>query len=251
MGLLIAWRFLTIVPLPGATPVSAKELGASQGFFPLVGLLLGGGLAALDWLLGLIFPLSLASALTIAAWVAVTGALHLDGLVDTCDGLAPGRTREERLAIMRDSHSGGFGVAGGVCLLLAKYGALLGLVGPPRFWSLLLAPTLGRWALVHAILAYPYAHSQGKGSAFKAEASLGRFLLATFWAALPSLALLRLGGLALLVGNALVGGATARFLASHFGGLTGDSYGAINEVVEVTSLALLPLVLWLREVPLG
>ena len=96
----------------------------------------------LDAALRLVFPGSVAAALVLVAWVALTGALHLDGFLDACDGLLGGGTPEERLRIMRDERVGAFALAGGILLLLVKYSALAAVPGAPPHWCL---PAL--WAL--------------------------------------------------------------------------------------------------------
>ena len=99
------------------------------------------------------------------ALVVATGGLHLDGLADTCDGLFGGSSPPERLAIMRDSRVGTFGVLGVVCILLLRWAAFLSLTSPIRRGALLLAPALGRWAMVGAVAALPYARPEGLGKA--------------------------------------------------------------------------------------
>ena len=121
---LAAVQFLTLVPPIVRRPFTPVEMGWAVGCFPLVGLLLGGLLAGLDWALVHIFPSGISAVLVIAAWVIVTGALHLDGFLDACDGLFGGYTPVSRLHIMHDERVGAFGLAGGVLLLLIKVASL-------------------------------------------------------------------------------------------------------------------------------
>ena len=116
---LAAVQFLLISPAFIRRPFSAVELGAAVGFYPLVGLILGGLLVGIDWLAGWWFPPLVRSAIVLAAWVLLTGALHLDGFLDACDGLLGGFTPEKRLDIMRDERVGAYALSGGVLLLLA------------------------------------------------------------------------------------------------------------------------------------
>ena len=97
-----ALQFLTVTPPLVRRAFSMPELGRAVGYFPLVGTLLGTLLAAFDWGLAFLFPAGVRAALDLALWVALTGALHLDGFLDACDGLFGGRTVESRLEIMRD-----------------------------------------------------------------------------------------------------------------------------------------------------
>src|SRR5262245_56761816 len=116
-SLILAVRFLTIVPIPGREARGPGALGRAARWFPSVGLVLGGALAALDRGLALAFPTSLSAVLVVAAWKASTGGIHLDGLADSLDGLG-GHDTEQRLAIMRDSRIGVFGAAGLILSLL-------------------------------------------------------------------------------------------------------------------------------------
>ena len=120
-----AVQFLTIAsPLVGRS-FSAREMGRAVGCFPLAGLALGGVLAGVDLLLEQVWHGNgLQIAVVLTFWLVLTGALHADGFLDTCDGLLGGRTTEERLSIMRDPHVGSFAVIGGVLLLLLKFTAL-------------------------------------------------------------------------------------------------------------------------------
>src|SRR6185503_1772886 len=151
--LLTAFQFLTIFPAVIRRVFTAAELGRAVGFFPFVGLALGGIFYGMEIGLRLIFPPPLVAVLILAGGRLLTRGLHFDGFLDSCDGLFGGFTPERRLEIMRDSRVGAFGVAGGGLLLLAKYAAILSLT---HVSGLLLAPILGRWALSIAVFGYPY-----------------------------------------------------------------------------------------------
>ncbi len=242
MGLFTVWRFLTVVPLPLARVAGAKEVGESLAYFPLIGLVLGLGLAGLDWGLGLVLPASVVNAMLVVALVVVTGALHMDGLMDTCDGLGGNRTRQERLHAMRDSHVGAFGVVGAICIILIKYASLGGLPDSARIAALVLMPTLGRWTVVLALFTFPYVRPSGLGMVFKEQATLLRTLVATAVCLGAALAFFGPGGPALMVGVGLLALGLAGFLRRLLGGLSGDTYGAIAEVSEAAALVLAILI---------
>ncbi len=124
IGFLSALQFLTIAPPVIRRLLTPQEMGRAVGFFPLVGLLLGGLLYGLDEIACLLWSPAISAALILLAWVLLTGALHVDGFLDTCDGLLGGHTAEDRLRIMEDERVGAFAVVGGVLLLLIKYLAL-------------------------------------------------------------------------------------------------------------------------------
>ena len=237
MGFLEAVRFLTFIPLP-ARDTSLEEAGRSTAFFPLVGMLLGSILVLADALLGKIWSRPLVSAVLVVLWVILTGGLHLDGLADTVDGLRGGRGREERLAIMKDSRLGTFGGVAVFCLLALKL-ALVNELGPA--WGgrgLLLAPTLGRWAMVYGIWAFPSARPGGMGSLFKEHSGLRGLVLATALALVVAFLFFHLWGLAILGGLWLAAALLGRTFTRALGGLTGDTYGALCEMSEVLVLAM-------------
>lgn len=210
--------------------------------FPVVGLLLGLVLFGLDRLLSLFLPPILINVLLVVALVIMTGALHLDGFIDTCDGLSVKSAVSDKLRVMRDSRVGAFGIVGGSCLILAKFAALVALPEGIRASALILMPILGRWGMVYAIYAFPLARSEGMGWAIKQKANLNGIALASLFSLIMALLLLQWWAVALLAVLCLVLLMLSKYLCSRFGGLTGDSYGAINEFAEVTVLILVYIV---------
>lgn len=194
---------------------------------------MGLALAALDAALSSQLPVSVVSALVLVAGTMLTGGLHVDGLMDTCDGVFGGRTRERRLEIMRDSRVGSFGALAGALQLLLKYAALVSLPADLRGAALVVGLTGGRWAMVVSTWLFRYARPEGLGRAFKDGVRVSDVLLATALAAGLCWAAFGLLGLAALLGAAAVVGLGGAFLAGRLGGLTGDCYGALSEVVEV------------------
>ncbi len=260
-GLRAAIGFLTILPI---APRGEVSLATARAYFPLVGLMLGCILAALE-LLRLAFigePLTwqfqaadaltqptglLFAALIVAVLIALSRALHLDGFMDSCDALLGGFERQRRLAILRDPNVGAFAVVGVVCLLLIKVGALMALTAPMRLPALILFPCLARWAMLLTMEIYPYARERGIGSAFfapKTGAATGSVrihwqLIVGFGITL--LASLMIGGLAgitLLAAACGVAWALGAWAQRLLGGVTGDIYGAVNETAEVAVLLL-------------
>ena len=231
--LLAAFQFLTTFPAIIKRAFTAQELGRSVGYFPIVGLALGGLLYGLGSSLQLIFPTQVVAILILTIWLLLTRALHFDGFLDSCDGLFGGFSPERRLEIMRDSRVGAFGVAGGGLLLLAKYVAIISL---PNYIGLLLAPVLGRWALSLAIFAYPYAREKGLGHDMKNNVRWPQVILATLTSILAAWLFARWSGLIALVISSIVIWLGAAFILRRIPGLTGDSYGALCEMVELAVL---------------
>lgn len=236
----LALTFLTV--LPAGPAVSAEQpqatFSASRAYFPMVGLLLGALTAGLDVLLRLALPPTLTAALLLVALTVATRAFHIEGFLDACDGLLGGQTPERRLEIMRDPHVGAFAVVGGVCLVLTKWGSLAALPPTLRLPVLLLFPCLSRWGMTLVMGLFPYARYQGLGVAF--DPGHGRWqLVAAAATALAAGALLAGGlGLALVAVATGVAWLLGLWMRRLLGGLTGDTYGAINELVEVVVLVL-------------
>jgi cobalamin 5'-phosphate synthase/cobalamin synthase len=234
VGPLAALQFLTVLPPLVRRPFTPAELGRAVGWFPLVGALVGVGLVGADSALELLFPAGVTAALVLAVWALATGALHLDGFLDCCDGLFGGRTAEARLRIMRDERVGAFAVVGAVLLLLVKYSCLAALAS--RAVALVVAPTVARWGMALAVVAFPYARPEGVGRWMKDHAGWPQAALATVLAlAVATLA----GGWLGLAAVALAGVAAvlgALFVLRRLPGLTGDVYGALGEVLEALTL---------------
>ncbi len=241
MGFLFALQFLTTIPVPWRREAGPEELGRSTGYFPVIGLVIGLILAGLSWLFELLFPAMVANALLIVSLVIITGALHLDGFADTCDGIAGHKSVEDRWQAMRDSRTGGFGIVGIVLLLLVKYVSLVSIPAPLLRTTLVLMPVLSRWAMGYAIFAYPYARPSGLGQAFKQGTGWIRFTMATLIALVIAVVLFQLPGLAVMFLIWVLTVAMAAYFKSKFSGLTGDTYGALNEVAEVSLLILIIL----------
>ena len=232
---LAALQFLLLTPAFIRRAFTANEMGRAVAFYPLVGLLLGGILILADAALGLVFPLTVRSALVLGLWIVLTGGLHLDGFLDTCDGLLGGSTPERRMEIMRDERVGAYALAGGVLLLLTLFGSL-STITLGRWAVLLLAPVLGRWGISLAVVIFPYARESGLGRDIKDYAGRPELTLATaimlivvaiaavlLRSAVPIIALLAAGAIFWI---------STRFILGRIPGMTGDTYGAINMLIE-------------------
>ena len=230
-----AIRFLTVVPAPGGE-WSARAASRSVAWFPAVGLGIGGAVAAVHWAARLAMPDLPAAALALAAGVILTGALHLDGLADTFDGLLGGDTPKRRLEIMKDPSIGVFGVAAVVLVLIAKWGGLSSLPDAYGWAAIAVAAMSGRFAAVASMAIFRYERSQGLGSPF-VGASRVAYLAAAVFAAALAFVLAGPFGLAALACATVVGLAVSAFAARQLnGGVTGDVYGAAIELAEVSAL---------------
>jgi adenosylcobinamide-GDP ribazoletransferase len=150
---------------------------------------------------------------------------------------------------MHDSRAGAFGIVGVFLLLLVKYLSLSSVPEGLMTATLVLMPVVSRWAMVYTVFAYPYARPEGLGKAFKQAASWQRFTVATVLTLAAAIGLARLAdidyfylaGLAVVFGVWVVTAAMAAYMKRKFAGLTGDTYGAVNEVAEVAVLVLVCL----------
>jgi adenosylcobinamide-GDP ribazoletransferase len=237
-GLLSALAFLTRLPVP----LGDARLEHAVVWLPVVGVMLGGILALVD--IGLralaVSPL-VDSAILVVLLLLLTGALHADGLMDTCDAVFSHATPQRRLDIMRDPRSGAFGVVGIVCIVVLKVASIEALPVAARVGSLVLAPTLGRWAIVLLATVFPYGRPTGLGAPLKAAATRRTLALASLAPVVVCALVWPYGPVlgALAIATALLLG---RWLVSLLPGLTGDCYGAGCEIVEtVVLLAAAPL----------
>ena len=235
MPLLIALQFLSSLPLQLPRMPTPEEQGRSLLCYPLVGLLFGLLLLAGAWLLDGAPPV-LAAALLLTLWVALSGALHLDGLADSADAWLGGLgDRERTLAIMKDPRSGPMAVVALVLLLLLKFAALLALLEAGQWLALLLVPLLARASLLGLFLGTPYVRAGGLGAAMAAHlprTAGWRVLL------LSGAACLLAGWSGLLAVAAALGVhlLLRRQLLRRLGGTTGDTAGALLEVLELTAV---------------
>ena len=241
-----ALRFLSVLPAPGSALLfeideTEPSLAIGCEYFPLVGLLL----ALLLWLLALLFsrllpPLAL-SALLVVTLVILTGGLHLDGLMDTCDGLFGGTTRERKLEIMRDSRVGSFGVLGALCVLLLKFALLASISVQSLPLALLLALPVGRWSMVLVLHVFLPARSTGLGAAYHHAITTRRMLITGLVAFAIALLFGHFSGLVAWMAGTFAALLIGLYVTKNIGGLTGDSCGAIDEIVEVVILFVLVL----------
>ncbi len=236
-----AIAFYTCIPVPG---VEKLDFQGVARLAPTVGLLIGGVLGLFDALMNQVgMPVLTRSVLVVVGWIAITGGLHLDGAMDTADGLAV-QDPQRRLEVMADSATGAFGAMAAIAIILLKIAALSDLNSSHPL-ALMAACGWGRTGQQVAIAKYPYLKPTGKGAFHKAA-------IRSHWDLVPGLILLLgLSGLqillrdrlVLIIGMALGGSAIAFLTAAWFnhqlGGHTGDTYGAVVEWTEALLLCLL------------
>ncbi|PKB72409.1 MAG: hypothetical protein BZY87_00220 [SAR202 cluster bacterium Io17-Chloro-G6] len=251
----MAVTFLTIFPISRDLDRGPQDISSSRAFYPAIGLLIGLLLVGVEEGSSRIFSEPMTAAFLVATLVIITRALHLDGLMDVCDGVFGGFTPERRLEIMRDSRVGAFGVVGGVTVILLKYGALVSLLildEPGKEWALLLFPALSRWTMVILLGAFPYVRTQGLGSPFHGSGIKAATTVAGLSALAASFLLGGFAGLGLFLGACAMACLMGWAMAKALGGLTGDTYGATNEIIETTVIIVATALAaqeWLEPLP--
>lgn len=230
---LLAISFLTIFPAYGRNDAAEKDMASSLYFYPLVGFLLGGILVGTDYLSSFFSTALGADALVVAAWIIFTGALHLDGLMDSGDGLFSGRDREKKLDIMKDSRIGAMGAITLAAVLMLKLAFLSELEGGDKWIALLVAPAVGRCVMVYAIGIFPYARvTPGLGNSFGSEKLTVKILGATLILLAGTYLIASYPGWIAVTFTALAAYLIAIWMAHSLGGMTGDTYGALCETTE-------------------
>jgi adenosylcobinamide-GDP ribazoletransferase len=265
-----AFRFLTIIPLPGGQDTAAdaakaearaaveREIGGSAAWYPLVGVFQGAAAVAVCEFTGRIFPVEIAAALALCAVVLTNGGFHLDGLSDTFDALASRKPRQRKLEIMKDSVAGPIGVTAVVLVLLIKYLALAYLFKTGHAWLSITAFAAGKWAVVPAAWRGESARKDGLGRVIIENTGGGEVF---FGGALTVLAMALtayvFGGgasgffeifykmLAIMPAVYGISYLSVRFCRAKFGGLTGDAFGALIELTEAFVLVYFTSSAWI------
>jgi adenosylcobinamide-GDP ribazoletransferase len=236
-----AVTFLTRLPLPHtASEHPTAELGAATVYFPVVGALIGALGAGVYWLASTLWPEPLAIILAVAATVLATGALHEDALADFADGFGGGWSRDQVLAIMKDSRIGSYGVAALTLVLLAKLAALASLTRLDVVRALIAAHTIGRWAALPLLAGLPYVRDAGgTGAAFTGGVTPLRLTLATLVTAAILAATIGLRTIPTIIAATLVTAFLGWYAHRRIGGITGDVLGATTQCVELATYLVL------------
>lgn len=230
--LLVAFQFLTRLPLP-SVDFRPDSLSRSVKFFPIVGLVIGVGGSWLQRPLAPHLSRQLSALLVLVFFILVTGALHEDGLADTADGLGGGWNREQMLAIMRDSKIGAFGAIALAFSLLLRF-SLLSSLPLNRFTSYLVsAQVLCRWTALPLGYFVPPARQDGQGARIAHKTSGGSLILGTGISIAIVAFLMRTTCWIPILTASAVAILTALYYWRRLGGITGDCFGATNQLTEI------------------
>lgn len=232
-SLLIALQFLTRLRVAGTIVPKEADLGRAAACFPLVGIL-AGGFAALVWrAASMILPAQACVVLALTSAAVMTNGLHEDGWADTFDGLGGGWSRDDALAIMRDSRIGTYGALALILLMLGKFASLTPLRWPELWRSLIIAHVASRWTALPLSYWLPYAREEGAGKFLAGNVtawnlSFGTLIFISSAFLFPwrqALVLIAIASAAVLL--------CGIYFHRRLGGFTGDCLGAANQLVEV------------------
>jgi len=229
-----AFDLLTILHLPSSRKWLAGDSGRSAAWYSLVGLCIGGLVAATLALSQMFFSNMLSAAVSLAVWVLLTGGLHLDGLADCFDGIFHASNPERRLEIMKDPRIGAFGVIGLILVLSIKFSALASLPVGRATGAILLSASFARWCVL-LTWKQPLARPNGFGADFASGLRGSSIILGGL---IPLGLAIWLGGTGLVATSLglLVTGLVLLAAKKNLGGITGDVLGMIIEAVETMSL---------------
>ena len=240
---LVAVQFLTRLPVPRALNSSEADIGKAAAFFPLVGVIVGGGAALGFVALQRILPppTSVFCAIVFAAFL--TNGFHEDGLADSFDGFGGSWTRDRVLEIMRDSRIGTFGALALIFIVVGKVTFLSSLT-PGQVWRwLIVAHTASRWTILPLCVWLPYARAEGQGKLVAKQVGVLEIITGTFTLLLVLIILSWQAALAALLVTTLVTLLSGLYFRARLQGITGDCLGAANQLTEVglylTALVLL------------
>jgi adenosylcobinamide-GDP ribazoletransferase len=236
----LAIGLLTRLPVPHPVDVGPDRLARAQRAFPLVGALIGFIVGIVDrCLLAIDIPALAAAALALGASAALTGALHEDGLADVGDGFGGGADRTTKLSIMRDSRLGTYGALVLLVGFSARLAALASLPVAAIIPGLVVAHTLGRAAIPILAASMPFARDDGLGKS-AGHPDTASVITAVMIAVVVALLCLP-AKIALLAVIIAAGGAAAMAVLAwrQIGGVTGDVFGATEQVVETAVLLVL------------
>ena len=228
----VAFQFLTRLPVPQVT-FAADGLARAVKFFPLVGLILGAGAALVHKVLVPHLSRPLCALAVLLYLVLITGCFHEDGLADVADSMG-GWTAEKRLVILRDSRIGSYGSAA-LILSLGSRGVLLATLPLEHFTACVVsAHVLSRWSIL-PLSYYLRAAREGDGQGARVAqlTSSASFVTGTVFTLAVVGFLLRKAALAPVALALVVTALSGLFYMRKFGGVTGDCFGATNQLTEI------------------
>ncbi len=240
--MLIAISFLTKLPIP-KTGLSDKDIGRSSAYFPLAGLVIAAIIVLEFLILKQFFPMQIVNLIVILSMIFITGAIHIDGLADTMDGLGSKAADKDRiLSIMRDPKVGVMGVIAVVFDILLKYAVLNSINIKAIPYAILSMCLVSRWAMSLSVNTFSYARTDGLGKAFIQNRSNKNLAISGIF----TLVVISLIFFPSMVYIVLIVSVFCylfnKYLTRKIGGITGDTLGAVSEIAEILTLLLFVLI---------
>ncbi len=239
-----ALTFLTRLPFPLKINYDESLPSKSMGVYPLIGLIIAIILIVFSKIAFLFLGENIVNILILILLVYLTGGLHLDGFIDSVDGLFSCRKKERILEIMHDSLIGSFGAIAVILLFLLKFNLFLELTNDIRFPVLILMTVISRWMVVFAAWKYPLATSSSLGKGFNYHLGLKQLIESILYLVIIVVLINYLFlypfylSLAIFFVSFLITHLFAKYVIKKIDGLTGDIYGAINEIIEIIVLLM-------------
>jgi adenosylcobinamide-GDP ribazoletransferase len=231
--IVVAFQFLTRIPMPSVA-FEADSLSRATKFFPLVGLVVGSGAVLLQKLLMFHMNRSLVALTVLLYLVLITGCLHEDGLADTADGFGGGRTKNQILAILKDSRIGSYGATTLVLSLLTRYLLLASLPMEHFAGYVISSHVLCRWSSLPLSYFLPPAREQdGQGARIAKSTSLASLIFGSVFSLAIVAFALRRSAVAPVLLAILVVALSGWLYDKKIGGVTGDCFGATNQLAEI------------------
>ncbi|MCM8773823.1 MAG: adenosylcobinamide-GDP ribazoletransferase [Candidatus Omnitrophica bacterium] len=231
---LIALKFLTTLNFKLSKEIKEKDYGRSLLYFPFVGILIGGILSVISLIFNFL-PQTVLVAIILLTSAIITGALHLDGFADTCDGFYGSKSKEEILRIMHDSRIGVMAAVGLFLLLLLKFSLIISLPKYILWRALIMICCFSRWVQTLGCLV-SYAGNEGKAKFFIKYARKKDVVLSGIFTIFFSFILFGLKGIVIFLFSSLPALLFIHYAKFKIGGMTGDTIGAVNEISELSNL---------------
>jgi len=231
--MVVAFQFLTRIPTPSIV-FEADALSRVAKFFSLVGLVVGSGAVLLQKVLILHLSRQLVALIVLIYLVLITGCLHEDGLADAADGFGGGRTKDQILAFLKDSRIGSYGATVLVLSLLARYLLLVSLPLEHFAAYVISSHILSRWSSLPLSYFLPPARVQdGQGARIAKLTSLASLIFGSAFSLAAVVFALRWSAVAPVLVAVLILGVSGWFYVRKIGGVTGDCFGATNQLTEI------------------
>lgn len=244
-SMLLMFQFITRIPIKLNLPCDEKAFRRGTIFFPVVGVVIGLLQFGLAMLLAKVLPVLLVAMITMLLGIVLTGGFHMDGLGDTFDGFFSNKDKERIIEIMKDSRIGTFSGIALICDILFKTFAIYFLIVEGHSLGIVLAPVVSRFCMTLAFKIGKSAKKGGLGNLFIGNIGMVEFAISFVITACIGVFTVGWQMTAWTIGLSAIATVAFNFYCvSKIDGMTGDTIGAVNEIVEVLVLVVGTSILW-------